>query len=69
MCCTVTLEGVTAESLESRAESLEMTPSEYLCLCLTVCEQLPMYLLFAVAAGVPVSFYASAEIGANQCDA
>lgn len=49
--------------LIERSEELDMGPEQYISLCLNVCECLPQYLLFAVAAGVPVSFYAAAGVG------
>ena len=61
------LEHDNANALVQRSESLDMTPQEYVTLCLNVCEQMPKSLLFAVAAGVPVSFYATAEVG-EVCD-
>lgn len=63
MSCTVVLECKNEKALEQRSESLDMTPQEYVTLCLNVCEQLPKSLLFTVAAGVPVSFCATAEVG------
>lgn len=61
--CEVRLDGPAAEQLARDSEDMYMRPDEYLRLALTVLSQLPPSLRFALSAGVPVSFYATANVG------
>lgn len=49
--------------VDERSEVLDMTPDDYVDLCLCVCEQLPTGLIFCIADGVPVRFSAEAYVG------
>ena len=60
---TLEIEDAAFEQIERKSEDLDMQPSEYMALALSVCDSLPDYLLFAVAAGIPVEFFCAAEIG------
>lgn len=54
--------GHSADALRDRSEQLDMEPSEYVALCLNVCENFPLQMMFCIAQGVRVEFMASAEI-------
>lgn len=60
---TLDFEDAAFEHFERRSEDLDMQPTEYVALALSVCDSLPDYLLFAVAAGIPVEFFCAAEVG------
>lgn len=51
----VTLSGSSAEVLVNSAQSLDMSPEEYLTFILNVAETLPRHLLFCLAANIPVT--------------
>lgn len=64
--CIITLYGDNALNLKNDSEDMGMETDEYLCFVLEFCRQLPRYVLFAVAAGVPVRFYANCYVGESE---